>query len=118
MLVIKPEWLEMILAGDKCLEIRGSPTDKVGQRIYLAASGAPNLIVASVYLSDCIGPLSAVEWEALRPGHCVPGGSGYHVTYAYRFDDLVRYHWPVPYARKHGVVTWENVPLAKELRHV
>ena len=50
---------------------------------------------------------------------CTPGELSYgDRTYAYRFDDLVLYHCPVPYARKHGVVIWERVPLAKELRHV
>ena len=45
-LIIKPEWLALILEGIKTLEIRGTATTKVGQIIYLAASGDAQLVAS------------------------------------------------------------------------
>ena len=38
-LIIKRQWLDLILSGKKTLEIRGSDTKKVGEAIYLLESG-------------------------------------------------------------------------------
>jgi hypothetical protein len=108
-LIIKPKWLALILEGIKTLEIRGTATTKVGQVIYLAASGDARL-VASCRVTACHGPLGRDEWVSLRPAHCVPDAARpYRQTHAWEFSDVQRLLPPVPYVRKCGVVTWERL---------
>ena len=108
-LIIKPEWLALILEGIKTLEIRGTATTKVGQIIYLAASGDAQL-VASCCVTACYGPLGQEEWVSLRSAHCVPDAvRPYRQTHAWEFSDVQRLSPPVPYVRKQGVVIWERL---------
>ncbi len=68
-LIIKKEWLDLILRGKKTLEIRGSNTNKQGQRIYLLESGSCRVkaecIINSAY------PISCSDWSEERENHCV-----------------------------------------------
>ena len=109
-LIIKPEWLALILEGIKTLEIRGSATSKVGEVIYLAPSGDAQL-VASCCVTACYGPLGQEEWVSLRSAHCVPEAARSYgaKTHAWEFSNVQRISPPVPYVRKRGVVIWEKL---------
>ena len=37
-LIIKKKWLDLIVSGEKTIEIRGSDTKKIDQKIYLLES--------------------------------------------------------------------------------
>ena len=72
-LIIKPEWGEKILNGEKRMEIRRNRCLKhVGKRIGLCFSGT-SAVYGFVDFVANMGPLSGQEWDALRPWHCVPG---------------------------------------------
>lgn len=43
-LIIKKEWLDLILSGEKTLEIRGHDTRKLNEPIYLLESGSHRLL--------------------------------------------------------------------------
>lgn len=68
-LIIKKKWLDLILQGQKTLEIRGSDTKKKEQKIYLLESGSCRIkaecIIESTY------PISCSDWSEEREKHCV-----------------------------------------------
>ncbi|KAL3906086.1 MAG: hypothetical protein SGPRY_010681, partial [Prymnesium sp.] len=47
-LIIQRPWIDLILNGQKTLEIRGKPCKKQRERIYLALSGGGGIILGSV----------------------------------------------------------------------
>ena len=68
-LIIKKKWLDLIIQGQKTLEIRGSDTKKKEQKIYLLESGSCRIkaecIIESTY------PISCSDWSEEREKHCV-----------------------------------------------
>lgn len=73
MLIIKREWGEKILNGEKVIEIRrGNCTKHVGKRIYLCFSGT-GAVQGHVDFVRTVGPFDVPMWCALRRDHCVPG---------------------------------------------
>lgn len=68
-LIIKKKWLDLILSGEKTLEIRSSSTKKTGIPIYLLESGSRRVrgtcTIQSVY------PISCSDWSEERGNHCV-----------------------------------------------
>jgi hypothetical protein len=103
---------------------------KVGTRIGLAGSrSASGYIHGSAVLKAVLGPLSAEEWEDLRPLHLVQGPRFYvDRTFAYIFSDVRRCMPRIPLTRNQGSVSWQNVaidlstvqnvPVTLELREV
>ena len=120
-LIVKPKWLAKIMSGEKTVEIRGEPSiEHEGSRIYLAPSRNAR-ILCSVFFERCQGPLTMEEFVSRRPMHCVddtqrPYGAR---THAWHFRDVIscQDNRAYGYHRKAGVVKWEDVALAKELRH-
>lgn len=108
-LIILPEWLELILSGKKTLEIRSKAcTSKVGKRVWLCASGTGMVIgMATVKGSR---KLSAHEWESTRDQHHVPGGRFYgDDTHAWELAGAQRIA-PTAIVRKKGSVVWQIGP--------
>ena len=107
-LIIQKPWLDRILSGHKTLEIRSQPCHKVGQRIYLALSGGGGIVLGSVLLIACHGPLSRDEWTARADEHCVAGDKLPYgtSTYAWEVVQPQLFKEPVPYKAKRGQVIW------------
>jgi hypothetical protein len=98
-LFVEPYWINKILDGGKCIEIRPTRIRKhVGKRIRLAAIGRRE-IWGSVDLVGCSDePLTAEGWEDLREYHQVPGPLHYGpITFAWYLNDPMRC---TPYAFK------------------
>lgn len=108
-LVIKPEWLEIILSGRKTLEIRGKAcTDKVGKQVWLCASRTA-MVTAKATVTGS-RPLSKEEWESTRSQHLVPGDRLYgNRTHAWSLEAVQRVV-PIAIVRKHGSVDWQCGP--------
>ena len=66
-LIVKPCWADLILSGDKTLEVRGVPY-RSGK--YLL--GHKQQILAVVQLGKPFSITSVDEWLALKPQHHVP----------------------------------------------
>ena len=121
-LIIKPEWLEKILAGEKRWEIRGRrDIQHVGQVVYLAGSGTA-AISGRAMLLGCHGPLSKGEWTDSFELHRVPSGELVHPshrcdvrpyginTYAWELDSVQRAQHPISFTRNAAVI-FQNVEL-------
>jgi hypothetical protein len=121
-LIIKPEWLELILAGEKRWEIRGARHLKhVGRTVYLAASESA-AISGRAMLVGCHGPLSKSEWTESFELHRVPSGELVHPshrrdvrpygirTYAWEFGSVQRAQHPISFTRNEAVI-FQNVKL-------
>jgi len=113
-LVIRPPWINMILAGDKTWEIRGSRTAKRG-RIALIKSGTKT-IVGACDLVDVIGPLSLPDLLANQARHRIPAdrlrreGTPYRNTFAWVVAQPEAFPAPVPYDHPNGAVIWVDLP--------
>ena len=73
-LIIKRQWLDLILSGKKTLEIRSSDTKKVGEAIYLLESGTHRVRGKCRICST--HPISCSNWSEEYKKHCVD------ITYA------------------------------------
>ena len=68
-LIIKREWLDLIISGRKTLEIRGCNTKKVKEKIYLLSS--PNHRIMAECIIKAAYPISCSDWSEERENHCV-----------------------------------------------
>jgi hypothetical protein len=111
--VIKREWGEKILSGEKTLEIRcGSCSAHKGERIGLCYSGT-GCIYGFVDLVDSIGPFTQQEWCALRHRHLVPEEAlpyGAH-TCGWVMANPQRLETPIKIVRSRGAVIFQSVNL-------
>ena len=108
-LIIQRPWINLILDGHKCFEIRGKPCNsKVGERIYLALSGGGGIVLGSVDFVACHGPLSKGAWAMHAEQHCVSGSALPYgaSTHAWELARPQRFRQPVPYQHRPGCVVW------------
>jgi hypothetical protein len=103
-IIIKWEWLERILNGDKTVEIRcWSGTRYAGKRVWLAASRT-SCVYGMASVSQSIGPLTESQWDSMRPSHCVQGTRLYGSrTHAWVLSN-VQHVQPKRFRRKPGSV--------------
>jgi hypothetical protein len=110
-LVIKKNWLDLILTGQKTWEIRGVRTS-VRRVISLAQSGSGHL-VGEAKVINCI-PLELADLPNHVAKHCVQDVSivQYRTIFAWELQDAWRYPQPRPYNHPMGAVTWVRLPKA------
>ena len=99
-LILKPEWLHLILSGHKTLEIRGSRL-KAGPCLFGCGG--------KIYASARLGVPSLVEdvarWIALRKDHCVQTNVlPYRKTYALPIKKVKQLAKEMPYVHKRGAI--------------
>lgn len=68
-LIIKKKWLDLIVSGEKTIEIRGSDTKKIDQKIYLLESGTGRVQAECVIRATY--PISCSDWCEEIDRHCV-----------------------------------------------
>jgi len=104
-LYVKEPWIDMILAGTKTWEIRGSAVNIRG-RIALLRSGAGQ--VAGVCdVVDCVGPLTLDDLRANETRTGFPTREPpYDATFAWVLANAVRLTKPVPFSGKRGAIKW------------
>lgn len=111
-LIIMKRPLDLILAGKKTWEIRGSRCHKRG-KIALIESGS-GTIVGTAELVDCIGPLSVADFNRnlrkSQAGYVRSKGEFYYEnTYAWVLKNAKRFKSPIKYRHKPGVIIWHKV---------
>ena len=108
-LVVKKKWLDLILAGQKKWEIRGSSTAKRGW-IHFAESRAGGRLRGRARLADCFC-MSRKSFKLNFHQHHMPSLSmvPYRTPYAWVFEDVEEFDKPFQYEHKQGAVIWVDV---------
>ena len=114
-LLIRPEWLDKIINGEKTIEIRGQKCQsKVNTTIGLAYCG-PNVnkidrkIIATVYLSGYKQYNTIEEYQTDRNKHCTHYETlPYKKTYGWILENINRLDNPINFEYKKGAVIWVN----------
>lgn len=107
-LYIKKPWTDLILAGVKTWELRGSHT-KIRGKIYIIESKT-SLIVGEATVIDSIS-LSSEDFLNNRDKHQVKKDIkeiAYKTIHAWVLADVVKYEKPIPHVHKKGTVIWVN----------
>lgn len=108
-LIVKKKWLDLIITGKKDLEIRGSDTEKQGEKIYLLESGSHRIVATCVIASTY--PISCSDWSEERDHHCVDISYTdlkkiYKKPYAWVLKDVRPIEDPWYYDHPAGAVIW------------
>ena len=111
-LIIKKRWLDLIFAGRKSWELRGSRTAVRG-KIGLIEKGSGK-IMGTCEVVDVKGPLTLAELKRATRKHGVPVRELgeielYKNTFAWVLDNAQRYAKPKPYKHPSGAVIWVNL---------
>lgn len=113
-LIIREPWIDLILAGKKTWEVRGTATSVRG-RIGLIRSGSGE-IVGTADLGDCEGPLDLAALHRHRRRHQIPVADldgvleRYNRPHAWVLEDARPLRRPVHYDHPPGAVIWGHVP--------
>ena len=107
-LLIKREFLELIFAGKKTWEIRGSRSQIRG--LIALIESATGTVVGTCTLDEVVGPLTLKDMQAnaKRIGCKAEDITSkyYKNTYAWVLGNVVRLPRPVPYKHPSGAVIW------------
>ena len=108
-LVVKKKWLDLILAGQKTWEIRGSSTSKRGW-VHFAESQAGGKLRGRARLVNCF-PVPTESFQRHYKKHCVPSLTmvPYVTIYAWVLEDAEEFEKPFEYEHKQGAVIWVDV---------
>lgn len=112
-LLIRQPWIDLILAGNKTWEIRGSAT-KIRGTIYLIQSQS-GLVVGTADLVGCTPALNASDMNRSRELHCIKETfDNYNMPYggrpyAWILMNAKRLEKPIPYKHPQGAVIWVNL---------
>ena len=108
-LVVKKQWLDKILSGEKDWEIRSSKTSRRGW-IHFAESAAGGRLVGRAKLVDCF-ELTKTEFTSQKIHHRVPRLSEvpYKRMFAWVLENAERFEKPFEYEHTTGAVIWVRV---------
>lgn len=108
-LIIKEKWANLILDGEKTLELRGSNTKTRGTIGIIKSSTGK--VWGEVDLIDSF-LLDEESFNNLRDKHKVEipfCEVKYKKTYAWVLENPKKYDEPIPYKHKLGCVKWVNL---------
>lgn len=108
-LIVKPKWADLILKGDKTLELRSSNT-KIRGTIGIIKSKTGQVfgevdIVDSIELTDDM----FYELQDKHKVFCERDEISYKKIYAWVLENPKIYENPVSYTHKQGCVIWVNI---------
>jgi len=110
-LIVRPEWLEMILDGFKPWEMRSRRVSIRGV-IGLIEAGS-GLIRGQANLIDSLEPLSVAEFRKNVNKHKIPYRGCEHLAEKWNFpwvlDNAKRFETPIRYRHPKGAVTWVRI---------
>ena len=108
-LIVKPYWADLILSGEKIVELRGSNT-KIRGKIGIVKSGTKK-VFGEVELIDSM-LISDDEYYNMSNLHKVDVSREsipYKKLYGWVLKNPVVYEEPIPYNHKVGCVVWVNI---------
>lgn len=104
-LIIKKQWLDLILCGEKTWEIRGSNTHTRG-KIELIQSGS-GLVVGCCEIIDCL-ELKLLDYKSNTNKHQIKDINNlpYKKTYAWIINKAQKYETLRKYKHPNGAIIW------------
>ena len=117
-LIIKKEWLDLIISGKKTLEIRGHNTKKINETIYLLESGSHRIRGVCKIRNSILIHIN--NWEYLKQKHCVnisflSLNKIYKTAYGWNLVEVQPINEELYYKHKKGTVIWaKNVSPIKK----
>lgn len=108
-LIVKSEWADLILSGQKTMELRGSHT-KIRGKIGIIKSKTGK-VYGTVELVDSL-PLSEDLFYQTVDQHqvtCSYEDIPYKQLYGWVLKNAEYYEEPIPYQHKQGCVIWVNL---------
>ena len=108
-LVIKPEWLRLILCKQKVWELRGKNTLTRGP-VHLGASGAGGVIIGCAKLTDS-RVVSRDELQATFEKHRVADIDAlpYKTVWAWELSEVQEFDKPLRFQHTKGAIVWVNL---------
>ena len=105
-LIIKKEWLDLILSGEKTIELRSRMTNIRG-RILLVESGS-GMIMGACNIIDCVEYFTLASFEHQKPRHHAHAGfwGRYKYGWCIEIGSEKRFSTPIPYNHPQGAVIW------------
>lgn len=109
-LILKGRWLDLILSGEKNLEIRGQTTTKRG-KVGLIKSGT-GLVFGEV---EIVGTfvIQRDSFGLYYSGHLVGANTletlNYKVIHAWMLANPICYPEPIAYTHPRGAITWVDL---------
>jgi hypothetical protein len=101
-LILRPHWLQLILAGRKTLEVRGNRL-RSGETYFL---GSASQIHGSAVIGSTRLVSDLAEWRSLAPQHKVDAHElPYKKTWVNELTRLKKANVPVPYHHPRGAVS-------------
>ena len=119
-LIIKKEWLDLILSGKKTLEIRGHDTKKINQPIYLLESGSHKVRAVCKIKSSTL--MTYQNWDKYKGNACldlsfVGLNKWYHAAYAWEIAEVEPIEDVWHYVHPKGAVIWvKDVVIIDEMQ--
>jgi predicted transcriptional regulator len=115
-LLIRSEWLSLILQGKKTWELRSKATDVRGPIELIDVDKGQ--IMGTAWLKDCLRKtVSELKESASKKSHQVTDPKqlrqylkGHKYGYAWVISEVMRYTKPRPYLHKRGCVKWVKLP--------
>lgn len=107
-LIVKKQWLDLILSGKKIWEVRGTNT-KVRGKILLIQSGTKTVvgecqIVDSIKLNSQLISQNIIKHQIQNTSNIA-----YATPHAWVIKNAVRYKVPAPYNHPKGAIIWVNI---------
>lgn len=118
--ILHKKWLDLIIDGKKTLEIRGSNTNKQGEKIYLLESGSGRIKAECII--EATYPISCSDWSEERENHCVNISytelkKRYKNPYAWVLAEIKPIEDIWYYKHPKGAVTWvKNIKPIDEMQ--
>jgi hypothetical protein len=106
-LIIRKEWLDMILDGSKTWEMRSRPTNVRG-RILLIEAGSGHIVGECVLTGSPTSPMPVCSYHFNK--HRVSNADLLRKwCYPWMLSNAKRYDKPIPYDHPKGAVVWVNI---------
>lgn len=106
-LIIKKEWLDLILSGKKTIEVRSSKTSCIGETIYLLESKTH--LVRGTCKIQKVEKLDETKWNETKDKHLVPcefNQLPYKKSYGWYLQDVTKLDKEFSYSHPKGAVIW------------
>lgn len=108
-LIVRKEWLDMILDGSKTWEMRSRPTNVRG-KILLIEAGSGHIVGECVLTGSLNRPLDGEHLRLFQYRHMVADLSLLKKwCYPWFLSKAKRYDNPIPYDHPQGAVVWVNI---------